>query len=436
MESLIEEEDEANTDKPNGVKRAVFAVAIGNTVEWFDYASYTYLATVIAAVFFDSGNNKAALIGTFAVFAVSFIARPIGGLVWGHFGDKVGRKKILALTIILMSLSTFAIGLIPGYASIGIGAPLLLLLCRIVQGFSASGEYAGASAFLAEHAPSSKRGLLVSVVPASTAAGLALGAVVATILEVSLTYEALHSWGWRIPFLLAGPLGFIAMYMRRKLEDTSHFKELEESDEVEDSPIITSFKENRKGLLVALGIVCLNAVGFYIILTYLPTYLSEELGFDSAISTLTTILSLITYVIFLPIVGRIADRVGRKPVLATACILFILLAYPAFVFLSFGGTFAIGAQILLGAILAGNDGVMATFLTEIFPTTSRYSGFGMSYNLGNALFGGTAPLIATSLIAASGNQYVPAFMLIIAALIAFFSLFWSKETAHKPLRQH
>src|SRR5699024_2677094 len=158
-------------------------------------------------------------------------------------------------------------------------------------------------------------------------------------------------------------------------------------------------KDNRKGLLVALGIVCLNAVGFYIILTYLPTYLSEELGFNSAVSTLTTILSLVTYVFFLPIVGRIADRVGRKPVLATACILFIVCSYPAFVLLSYGGMFAIGAQIILGAILAANDGVMATFLTEIFPTTARYSGFGISYNLGNALFGGTAPLIATSLIA-------------------------------------
>lgn len=435
MEVEIEEEDEAY-NKNNGVKRAVMAVAIGNTVEWFDYASYTYLATVIAAVFFDSGNSKAALIGTFAVFAVSFIARPIGGLVWGHFGDKIGRKKILALTIIIMSMSTFAIGLIPGYAAIGIGAPLLLLLCRLVQGFSASGEYAGASAFLAEHAPSKKRGLLVSVVPASTAAGLALGAIVATTLEFSLTQEALHSWGWRIPFLAAGPLGFIAMYMRRKLEDTSHFKELEEADEVDESPVATSLKDNRKGLLVALGIVCLNAVGFYIILTYLPTYLSEELGFNSAVSTLTTILSLVTYVFFLPIVGRIADRVGRKPVLATACILFIVCSYPAFVLLSYGGMFAIGAQIILGAILAANDGVMATFLTEIFPTTARYSGFGISYNLGNALFGGTAPLIATSLIAASGNQYVPAFMLMTAAAVAFASLFWSKETAHKPLRQH
>lgn len=436
MDSQLTPGDEGRQEEPSHVKRAVFAVAVGNTVEWFDYASYTYLATVIAVVFFETGNTQAALIGTFAVFAVSFIARPIGGFVWGHFGDKVGRKKILAITIIIMSLSTFAIGLIPSYATIGIGAPLLLLLCRLVQGFSASGEYAGASAYLAEHAPESKRGLIVSIVPASTAAGLALGAIIATLLEVSLTEAALHSWGWRIPFLLAGPLGFIAMYMRMKLEVSSHFTELEESDSIEASPIMTTIKENRKELLVALGIVCLNAVGFYIILAYLPTYLSEELGFDTAIATLTTIFSLLTYVIFLPIVGKIADKVGRKPVLATACILFVILAYPAFYFLSLGGAFAIGAQILLGAILAGNDGVMATFLTEIFPTTARYSGFGISYNLGNALFGGTAPLIATALIAFSGNQYVPAFMLIVAALVAFFSLFWARETAHEPLKQY
>lgn len=435
MESQINEDEDEAWNETNGLKKAVVAVAVGNTVEWFDYASYTYLATVIAAVFFKSGNSSAALIGTFAVFAVSFIARPIGGLVWGHFGDKIGRKKILALTIIIMSLSTFAIGLIPSYATIGIGAPLLLLLCRLVQGFSASGEYAGASAFIAEYAPNSKRGLLVSIVPASTAAGLALGAIAATTLEVSLTQEALHSWGWRIPFLIAGPLGFIAMYMRKKVDDTSHFKKLEETDSVEASPIAISLKENKKAILIAFGIVCLNAVGFYIILTYLPTYLSEELGFNSATATLTTILSLVTYVFFLPLVGKLADRVGRKPVLAGACILFVVLAYPSFMLLSMGGAFAIFAQILLGAILAGNDGVMATFLTEMFPTTSRYSGFGISYNLGNAIFGGTAPLIATSLIAFSGNQYVPAFMLMIAAGIAFIALLWSKETAHKPLQQ-
>jgi MHS family proline/betaine transporter-like MFS transporter len=418
------------------VRRAVFGAAIGNMIEWFDYASYGYLAATIAAVFFAPGNETAALLGAYGVFALSFVVRPIGGLVWGHYGDKLGRQKILALTILIMSAATFAIAFIPGYASIGIAAPLLLLVCRLVQGFSASGEYAGASSFIAEYAPEGRRGLLVSMVPASTAAGLVLGAIVASLLEFNLSQDALYSWDWRVPFLIAGPLGVIGLYIRLKLEDTPLFKELEQSHEVAQAPIRTLLRENWKQLLIAFGIICLNAVGFYIILSYMPTYLSEELGFDPVTAILTTIVSVAVYATFLPFVGMLADRVGRKPIMFAACVLFVLLTLPAFELLSLGGVgFAILAQILLGAILAGNDGVLATFLTEMFPTNVRYSSFGLSFNLGNAIFGGTAPLIATFLIALTGNNFAPGFYLMAAAVVAFVALLFTTETANKPLEQ-
>ncbi|MFK2826651.1 MFS transporter [Bacillus sp. B190/17] len=415
----------------SGVKQAVFGAAIGNLIEWFDYASYGYLATIIAVVFFAPGNEKAALLGTFGVFAVSFIARPIGGVVWGHLGDRLGRKRILTLTIILMSFATFSIGLIPGYATIGIAAPLLLLLCRIVQGFSASGEYAGASLFIAEYAPDSRRGLLVSMVPASTAAGLLLGALTAILLEYNLTQEALHSWGWRIPFLISGPLGLIALYIRMKLEDTPVFNEMDHTET--QAPILESIRQNWNKVFIAFGVICLNAVGFYIILSYMPTYLVKELGFNSLTSILTTIVSLTTYVILLPFVGTLADRVGRKPVLIGASILFILFTYPSFLLLSQGGIYAVMAQILLGAILAGNDGVLATFLSEMFPTSVRYTCFGLSFNMGNAIFGGTAPFVATFLILQTDNTFAPAFYLMAAALVAFLALLRTKETANKSL---
>ncbi|WP_156291059.1 MFS transporter [Oceanobacillus salinisoli] len=418
-----------------GLKKTVFGAAIGNFIEWFDYATYAYLATIISAVFFASSNPTVALLATFAVFAVSFIVRPLGGVIWGYYGDKLGRRKVLILTVIIMSLATFTIGLIPSYASIGILAPLLLLICRLAQGFSASGEYAGASVFIAEHAPDSNRGLLVSMVPASTAAGLLLGAVTASLLEFNLSHEALHSWGWRIPFLLSGPLGLFALFIRLKLEDPDLFKEMEKEMETEEkSPMLSGIKTNWREILAAVGVVSLNAVGFYIILTYMPTYLSKELGFNSVASILTTILSLASYVLFLPLIGMLADRVGRKPVLISACLLFILLTYPIFMMLSWGGVFAILAQILLGAILAGNDGVLATFLSEMFPTNARYSGFALSFNTSNALFGGTAPFVATFLISITHNTYAPAFYLMGAAVIAFVSLFWTKETVNQPLR--
>lgn len=430
-EKLTDEEEHSITS----MKKTVFGAAIGNLIEWFDYATYTYLAATISTVFFATSDKTVALLSTFAVFAVSFIARPVGGLVWGYFGDKISRKRVLILTLIIMSFSTFAIGLIPSYASIGVFAPLLLLLCRLVQGFSASGEYAGAASFIAEHAPDEKRGLLVSMVPAGTAAGLALGAVVASFLEFNLSHEALHSWGWRIPFLLSGPLGVFAMFIRLKLEDPDLFKEMEEDAGEEKPSMLKALLLHWRQVLAAFGVVCLNAVGFYIILTYMPTYLSEELGFNSAESILTTILSLATYVIILPLIGSMADRVGRKPVLITACMLFIFLTYPVFILLSWGGIFAILAQILLGAILAGNDGVLATFLSEMFPTEIRYSSFALSFNTSNAIFGGTAPFVATFLISITHNTFAPAFYLMGAAVVCFIALFWTKETVDKSLRE-
>ncbi len=422
------------TKETKGMKQVLTGSAYGNMIEWFDYASYGYLATIIATVFFAPGNETAALLNTFAIFALSFLIRPIGGLVWGHYGDRLGRKKILILTMSLMTLSTFGIGLIPSYESIGVLAPVLLLGCRIVQGFSASGEYAGASLMIAEHAPKKKRGLLVSLVPASTATGMLLGAVVTSILQFALTNEALVSWGWRIPFLLSLPLGLIGLVMRLKMEDSPVFNEAkEEQSAVKQLGMIEGIYKYRGKLLIAFGVICLNAVGFYIILSYMPTYLSTVLKFDSLQSTLTTIFTLLTYVIMLPIVGVITDRFGRKPVLMTACILFILFTYPIFMLMSMGGAFTIVSMILLGAILACNDGVLATFLSEMFPTEMRYSGFGFSFNTGNAIFGGTAPYVATFLIATSGNDFAPAFYLMIGAIIALCSLLKANETSNVSL---
>jgi MHS family proline/betaine transporter-like MFS transporter len=425
-----------NSSKPDfstGLKRAVFAAALGNAIEWFDYASYGYLAAIIATVFFAPGDRTAALLGAFAVFAVSFIVRPIGGLFWGHYGDKIGRRLTLIYTLTIMSLATFTIGLLPGYSVLGIWAPVLLMLVRMVQGFAASGEYAGSASFISEYAPKGQRGLLVSMVPASTAAGLMFAALLTSILDYYLSPGALHSWGWRVPFLLALPLGFGGLMIRLRLEDTPVFKEMEKAEPDDEERGIRALKPYWKKILVAFGIVMLNAVGFYIILTYMPTYLMEEVGFSRLHGTLITLVTLFTYVFILPIIGHLADRVGRKKVLITTCIVFVLFTYPIFLLLSQGGFWSILALFLLGASLAGNDGVLATFLTEMFPTSVRFTSFGLTFNTGNALFGGTAPFIATYLIALTGNKFAPAFYLMVAATICFISLIQTTETAHKEL---
>ncbi|KSU64174.1 MFS transporter [Arthrobacter sp. NIO-1057] len=423
------------TQEVRQTRRKVIAASfIGNFVEWFDYAAYGYLAVTIAAVFFPSDDPQAGLLMAFGVFAISFMVRPIGGFIWGHLGDKIGRREALSYSILLMTGATFCIALLPGYAVIGIGAPLLLLVLRLVQGFSAAGEYAGASAFLVEYAPANRRGLYAAVVPASTATGLLAGSLMAAGLTSLLSAESLESWGWRLPFLLAAPLGLIGRYIRTKLEDSPAFVEASATSAPEGSPVGSLIKNHWRQLLQASGAVLLNAVGFYVILSYMPTYLSEELGLDATGSYLATTIALLTYIGFIFLTGLLSDRFGRKRVLISASILFVLFTVPAFMLLETGGfLLIILVQIALGAMLALNDGTLPSFLAEMFPTRVRYSGFAVSFNLSNALFGGTAPFIATLLIATSGSVIAPGWYLMAAAVISLVAVASSVETSRKPL---
>ncbi|RQW23875.1 MFS transporter [Rhodobacteraceae bacterium CH30] len=420
------------------LRRAAVASFIGNFVEWFDYAAYGYLATIIALVFFPQTDQTTGLLATFAVFALSFIVRPVGGIIWGHLGDKVGRRTALSLSILIMSGATFCIAFLPTYAQVGMLAPILLLIIRLVQGFSASGEYAGAAAFLAEYAPEGKRGLYTSIVPASTAAGLLFGALFVAMLHALLSIEDLHSWGWRLPFLLAAPFGLIGRYIRLHLEDTPKFrqmeKNLEKKEQTRKVPIRELMGRYRLKVAIAFGVTCLNAVAFYLILSYMPTYLSAEMGMSATDSFLASTVSLSTYIFFIFLMGILSDRFGRKTMLISASIAFIVLTIPLFSLLD-SASFAtiLLVQIAFGALLTMNDGTLACFLSEIFPTHVRYSGFAFSFNSANALFGGTAPFIATWLISITGSKMAPAWYLVIAAAVALAAMLLSHETAHEAL---
>ena len=417
------------------LRRVVGASFIGNFVEWFDYAVYGYLAVTISHAFFPEADRQTALLLTFGLFAISFFVRPIGGFIWGHIGDRVGRKNALSLSILIMSAATFAIALIPDYNIIGIWAPILLLIIRVVQGFSAAGEYAGASAFLVEYAPANRRGLYAAVVPASTATGLLLGSLIALLLSVTLSPDQLNSWGWRLPFLLAAPMGLIGRYIRVKLEDTPAFLALEKEDEATKAPVMSLFREQWRPLLIAVGAVVLNAVGFYVVLSYMPTYLSEVVGLDASLSFIATTVALATYIGFIFLTGMASDRFGRKRVLITASILFVVLTVPAFMLLGTGSFLAILlVQILLGAMLTLNDGTLPSFLAELFPTKVRYSGFAVSFNLTNALFGGTALFVSTLLINVSGSDLAPGWYLMGAAVVSLIAVSLAKETSKAPLK--
>lgn len=418
------------------VRKAVVGAAVGNCVEWFDFAIYAFLATYIAAVFFPSADQTAALLSTFAVFAVSFFTRPLGGLFFGPMGDKIGRQRVLATVVILMSLSTFLIGVLPGYAQIGFVAPLLLILLRCLQGFSAGGEYGGAATFLAEYAPDGRRGYTVSWLLFSTLIGFLLGSAMATVLAATIPEAAMGTWGWRIPFLVALPLGLVGLYIRLRLEDTPEFRALQESGEVAGSPFMETVRENWRPILQIAGLVVIHNVGFYIVFTYMSTYFPTYLGFSTTAAFVSTVIAGLVAMALIPPLGALSDRVGRKPLLLTASVLFAVLAYPLFALMNTGNlTLAILALVVLAIIEATFVCCSLAAGAELFTTRVRSGGFGIGYNLSVAIFGGTAPYIATFLIDRTGNPLSPSYYMIFAAVITLITVLTMRETAGSGLPQ-
>lgn len=430
-------------EKHKTLKKVTFSSFLGNFIEWFDYASYSYLATVIATVFFPGENQFVSTMNTFAIFALSFLVRPIGALFWGNMGDKKGRKWALAMSILCMSGATFLIGCLPGYALIGIGAPALLLLLRMIQSFSASGEYAGAATFIAEYAPKNHRGFYCSMVPASTATGLLVGSLFATAMFNIWGADSafVTDWGWRIPFLLAGPLGWITHYIREHLEDSPVYEQMQDElqskgETGETKPIRALLTKHLKRTLVSFGACMLNAVGFYAVLTYLPNYLETVLLYDPSSASIITTVVLIVYIAFIFLSGRISDRFGRKKMLIAASVGFIVFTVPAFMLLGTLDFWTIlFVELFMCLILTINDGTLSSYLTETFPTEVRFSGFAFSFNLANALFGGSASYISLWLISMTGDNLAPAYYMVFIACIALVAMILSHEHSGQELNE-
>lgn len=434
VEATATAQDDAHIVPEADVKRAVAAAGLGNALEWFDFGVYSYMAGTIGHVFFPSHSTSASLLAAFAVFAIAFIVRPIGGFFFGPLGDKVGRNKVLAMTIIMMSGATFFMGLIPSYATIGVWAPILLILARLVQGFSTGGEYGGAATFICEFAPDNRRGFLGSWLEFGTLGGYTAGAVLVTALSIVLSAEQFASWGWRLPFLVAGPLGLFGLWMRLQLKESPAFEEMKEDAEQKDSSFREILIVNFRLLALCIGLVIILNIAYYTVLSYLPSYLTEVLHMDASRSLVFLVVTMLVMMCVIGYFGRLSDRVGRKPVLVGACIGFIVLSYPAFWLLGAGSmlTTILGLAIL-GGLVVSLAGTMPATLPAIFPTHIRYGGFAISYNLSTALFGGTAPLLITWLIASTGDDFIPAYYLMIAAAIAIGPILAIPETAGKPM---
>ncbi len=412
------------------LRRATAGATIGSVVEWFDVAVYGYLAGVLGKVFFPTGDPTTQLLSSFAVFGVAFAVRPLGGIFFGALGDRIGRQKTLALVIILVSVATLCVGLLPSYASIGLLAPVLLVVLRLIQGFSAGGEMGGASAFVAEYSPPKRRGYLVSLVEMGCILGFLFGSLVVLLLNLSLTSQQIHDWGWRIPFLMTAPLGLIGLYIRSKLEETPEFTALRAEGKVAKRPLRESITKHWPSILRTAGYALFQNAALYVILTFIPSYQESTLGHTATLASVSSVVSMVLVCLVIPLMGALSDRVGRRPVLGGACVLALLFSYPLFVMMDSGNAvLAVVAHCGLGLILGIFLGPTLAAMNELFSTRVRYGGFSLGYNLSVSAFGGTAPFLVTFLVAETGIVASPAFYVMASAVITLAVVLATRETA-------
>jgi MHS family proline/betaine transporter-like MFS transporter len=421
--------------EPSPLHRAVGASALGNAVEWFDYGIYAYGVTYISAALFP-GETEEAVLFALATFAISFHVRPLGGLFWGPLGDRIGRKSVLAMTILLMAGATFAVGLIPSYDSIGFWAPPLLIILRMLQGFSTGGEYGGAATFMAEYAPDERRGFYGSFLEFGTLAGFSFGAALMLGYSLHLGDQAMHEWGWRIPFLIAGPIGLIGMYVRSKMEDTPIFREEMASAERREPPGVgVLMRDYWRPLLVVGGlVVALNVVN-YSLLSYMPTYLQRRIGLSNEEALLVPIIGMLFMMIFLPFAGALSDRVGRRTMWRWSLIGLLIGVVPLYMLIGTGFIGALVGFMALGLLYVPQLATISATFPAMFPTAVRFAGFAIAYNVSTSIFGGTAPMIGSGLITLTGDPLMPAYYMMLACLVGLAALRFMPETAGRSLRE-
>jgi len=415
--------------------RVVFAGAIGSIIEYYDFGIYGYLSASLAAVFFVQGDPAAGLLAAFATFAAAFVLRPLGGLIFGHIGDRIGRKKTLAATVIAMALATFAIGILPTYAAIGAGAAALLVVGRCVQGVASGGEIGGAASYVAECSPAHRRGLLCSTTQLGALFGALLASVVVTLFTTVLGDAAMTSWGWRVPFLIGLPLGLVGLWIRARLEDSPQFTDLAERGQVARAPIAELFSVGRAALARTLGLSVLLFAAYYVVYVYAATHLQETGGFSALTAFWSTIVTLAVSCLLMPLFGALSDRVGRKPIFLGASIATLVLVFPGFIAMDgHGVALAVLGQVVLGVPESALMAVAFSAFAEMFPARIRYSGIALGFNLASMAVGGTAPYICTWLIAKTGDPLAPAWFLAAAAVVTMLTTFTLRESVGEPLR--
>jgi MFS transporter, MHS family, proline/betaine transporter len=416
-------------------RRAIISCALGNFVELYDFLIFGLFAAQIGANFFPASNPTTPLLSAFATYGVGFLMRPVGAIVIGAYGDRRGRKAALVLTVGLMAGATALTGLIPSYASIGIAGPILLILCRLLQGFSTGGEWGGAAAFLVEYAPPGKRGLVGSWHQFAVGLALTSGLLTAALLTSLLDKETMVSWGWRLPFILGFVLAPVGLYVRTRVSESPAFERTKKQQGVARNPFKDALTTQRLPVLAAFGLAAVGTVGNYTFNIYMPTYATKQLGIASGTAFWSGTTAAIVLTVLTPIMGAWSDKIGRKPLALASAILFGVLAWPLFSYLvgSPNGTTLVIVQSIAAAVLAVFAGPLCAILSELFPTRVRFTALSIGYGLSVTLFGGFAPFIATWLIDLLKNPVAPAFFLIFAAIVSTITLALMKDRTNAPL---
>jgi len=399
----------------------VIRVTSGNFIEMFDFFVFGFYATYIAQTFFPTHDQFSSLLLTFMTFGAGFLMRPLGAIFLGAYVDRVGRRKGLITTLVLMACGTLLIAFVPGYGTIGLFAPLLVLVGRLLQGFSAGVELGGVSVYLSEMAPPGQKGFYVSWQSASQQVAIIVAATLGYLVQQHLPESAIAAWGWRIPFFVGCMIIPILFFIRRSLQETEAFKARKHKPSIRE--IAQSMQQNAGLILLGMMMVSMTTVSFYLITVYTPTYGKAELNLTTTDSLLVTLCIGISNLILLPIMGALSDRIGRKPLLVTFTVLTILTAYPALAWLVAAPSFShmLSTELWLSFLYASYNGAMVVALTEIIPEDVRTVGFSLAYSLATALFGGFTPAIATALIAQTGNKAAPGLWMTFAAICGLAS---------------
>ena len=405
--------------------RQIVAAVIGNALEWYDFVVYGFMTVIISRLFFPTESEYASLLLAMATFGVGFFMRPVGGVLIGLYADRKGRKAALQLIIALMTIAVAMIAFAPPYAMIGAAAPILIVTARLLQGFATGGEFASATAFLVESAPAERRGFFGSLQMVGQSIAALAGASSGMFITQSLTPEQIDQWGWRLPFLIGLLIGPVGLYIRRHLEETEVFKEAHASAEQKTS-LATIFQIHRRAVLASFGLVLSNTIMYYVVLIYMPTYAKTQLGMVLGQAFIAQVAGLLCLTVLTPVFGSLSDRVGRRPILITACILYFILPYPLFAWLQADPVLwrLTVMQMTLCSAIAVGFGPISTALAEQFPAHVRSTGLALAYNFAVMLFGGFAQLIVTWLINTTGSPLAPAYYVMFGAVTGLSAAFF------------